>query len=242
MASTANNLSGIRIAATVVWCNAPRKVVTTERVGGKGAPKQTIENINYFSDLILQFCAGPMSLLKLEANADVILDFTGTGVTGIYDSGASEAMSQYNKAPAADANGVISGTMQGGGGAAFVIYPGNYDQLPEADYQADVGAANAPAFRGRFCIKIKNFNLSKYSGVPAFFATLVHQDINSVAKLAQHLAERVGIEPGDIDLSPIQRVTGIATIKKSNCGRWIDFNGFVKVRNGTLRIFYIEFG
>jgi hypothetical protein len=209
MASTANNLGGIRLAGTVVWCNPPRKVVTTERVGGKGAPKQTIENINYYSDLIIQFCLGPMSLLKLEANADVILDFTGTGVTGVYDSGETDPVQQYNKAPTSDANGVISGTMQGGGGAAFVIYPGNYDQLPDADYQANVGAANAPAFRGRFCIKIKNFNLSKYSGVPVFFATVVHQEINTIAKLAMHLAERVGIEPGDLDLSPISKIAGV---------------------------------
>lgn len=209
MASTSNNLGGIRLAGTVVWCNAPRKVTTSEQVGGKGAPKQTANTITYYSDLIIQFCPGPMSLLKLEANADVILDFTNAGVSGIYDSTVTDPMAKYNKAPTADANGVISGTMQGGGGAAFVIYPGNYDQLPDADYQADVGAANAPAFRGRFCVKIKNFNLSKYSGVPAFYATLVHQSINTVGKLAMHLAERVGIEPGDLDLTPIQRISGI---------------------------------
>lgn len=209
MASSRNNLGGIRLAGTVVWCNAPRKVVTTEQVGGKGAPKQTVENITYYSDLIIQFCPGPASLLKLEANADVVLDFTGTGVTGIYDASATDPMARYDKAPVADANGVISGTMQGGGGAAFVIYPGNYDQLPDADYQADVGVANAPAFRGRFCIKIKNFNLSKYNGVPVFFATVVHQEINTIAKLAMHLAERVGIEPGDLELSPISKIPGI---------------------------------
>lgn len=210
MASTLNNLGGIRLAGTVAWCNAPRKVVTTERVGGKGAPKQTVENITYYSDLMIQFCTGPMNLLKLEANADVLLDFTGQGVTGVYDDGVTgNAMAQYDKAPEADANGVISGTMQGGGGASFAIYPGNYDQLPDADYQADVGAANASAYRGRFCIKIKNFNLSKYSGVPSFFATVSHQSINTVAKLAEHLAERVGIELGDVDFSPIARVTGI---------------------------------
>lgn len=208
MASALSNLGGIRLAGTVVWCNAPRKVVTRERAGGKGAPKQTVENITYYSDLMIMFGQGPLELLKLEANADVILDFTGIGSTGIYDSGAGTAMAQYNKTPVADTNGVIAGTMAGGGGAAFVIYPGNYNQLPDADYQADVGAANAPAFRGRFCIKIKNFNLSKYSGVPAFYATVINPTVNTASKLALHLAERVGIEPGDTNFWPIREATG----------------------------------
>lgn len=53
-----DNKGGIKTAGTVIWCKAPRKVITKEKKGGKGAPKQTVETITYYTDLAIQSGGG----------------------------------------------------------------------------------------------------------------------------------------------------------------------------------------
>ena len=65
---------GIKTAGTVVWCKPPRKVVTKEKKGGKGMPKQTVETITYYTDLAILFGRGRLRLKKLWTNADLVLD------------------------------------------------------------------------------------------------------------------------------------------------------------------------
>lgn len=217
----ADTQGGIKTAGTVVWCKAPRKVVTKEKKGGKGAPKQTVETITYYTDLAILFGRGRLRLKKLWANADLIIDLdAGIGsATGVVDSGAggSTAYSQSTPPSATsgdnsprtfwgirlttDPNGTMSGTVGAGGGASMRWYEGNYDQLPDSLIQSDVGAANAPAYRGMALLVIENFNISKYGGVPTFLATVENMDYDDLAEIAGHLCDRVGIEPQDRDFS-----------------------------------------
>lgn len=221
---------GIKTAGTVIWCKEPRKVITTEKKGGKGAPKQTVETITYFTDLAILFARGRQRLKKLWANADLIIDLdAGIGLaTGVLDAGATSTTTYSTTSPpptsigssspmpwsfrlaAPEATGTLSGST-GAGGAAMRFYEGNYDQLPDALIQSDVGAGNAPAYRGFAYLVIENFNISKYGGVPTFLATVENVDHQKLDTIANHLCERVGIEPGDRDFSPFvgQTVRGL---------------------------------
>ena len=209
---------GIKTAGNVIWCKSPTKVVTREKKGGKGAPKQTVETITYYTNLAILFGRGRLRLKKLWANADLILDLdAGIGqATGAVDSGAGGSTSYTQDAPPSattdnstrtfwgirlseDPNGTMSGSLGAGGGTSMRWYTGNYDQLPDSLIEADVGAGNAPAYRGYAILVIENFNLSKHGGVPTFLATLENMDYDDLAEIADHLCERVGIEPGDKD-------------------------------------------
>ncbi|MEH6483018.1 MULTISPECIES: phage tail protein [Pseudomonas] len=46
---------------------------------------------------------------------------------------------------------------------AWTIYTGTDDQMPDPDYEADVGVGNAPALRGMSYIKFKDFQLADYN-------------------------------------------------------------------------------
>lgn len=221
----ASTQSGIRTAGTIIWAKPPRKVVTKEKKGGKGAPKQTVETITYYTDLAILFGRGRLGLKKLQANADTILDLeAGIGAaTGLVDGGATNTTTytQGNgiipgpstSAPTTyfaarieeDANGVLSGSLGAAGGTAMRFYEGNWDQLPDALIQADIdakyGAGSTPAYRGYCYLVVENFNISKYGGIPTFIATLYNKDIGDTRALSEHLAERSGVLPGDRDFS-----------------------------------------
>lgn len=210
---------GIKTAGTIIWAKAPRKVVTTEKQGGKGAPKQTVETVTYYTDLAILFGRGRLRLKKLWANADLIVNLdAGAGqATGLVDSGTGGGGDYTQDAPpetssagvdlfwglrlSSSAVGTISGSVGAGGGAAMRWYEGNYEQLPDALIEADVGADTVPAYRGWAYLVIENFNLSKYGGIPTFTATVENIDLTELGEIAEHLADRVGIEPGDRDFS-----------------------------------------
>lgn len=207
-----DNKGGIKTAGTVIWCKAPRKVVTKEKKGGKGAPKQTVETITYYTDLAILFGRGRLRLKKLWANADLIVDMdAGIGLsTGLIDPGSVDTTTYSQGAPptgsviglitwAQRQDGSISGTVGAGGGASMRWYEGNFDQLPDSVIEGDVGAGNAPAYRGSAYLVIENFDISKYGGVPTFLATVENVDYLDLQDIADHLCERVGIEPQDKD-------------------------------------------
>ncbi len=220
-----DNKGGIKTAGTIIWCKAPRKVVTKEKKGGKGAPKQTIETITYYTDVAILFARGRQRLKKLWANADLIVDIDAgvNKATGLIDPGSTDTTTYSQGMPpsgqgalavfswAARQDGSISGTVGGGGGASMRWYEGNYDQLPDPVIEADVGAGNCPAFRGYAYLVIENFNISKYGSIPTFLATIENMDYVDLEQIADHLCERVGIEPQDKNFSEFsgQAVRGL---------------------------------
>lgn len=205
---------GMKTAGTVIWCKAPRKVVTTEKKGGKGAPKQTVETITYYTDLAILFGRGRLRLKKLWANADLIVDLDASisNSTGIIDPGAINTDPLDQSAPPHStgifgglitqlyAQGALSGSI-GAGGASMRWYVGDYDQLPDSLIEGNVGAGNAPAYRGYAYLVIENFDISKYGGVPTFLANLENMDFDSLSEIAGQYCERVNIEPQDYDFS-----------------------------------------
>jgi hypothetical protein len=94
-----------------------------------------------------------------------------------------------------------SAIIAAGGGGTVTAYPGNFSTLPDSDYQAAVGSADAPAYHGLFVIKFKNFNITKYGSVPTFFLTCSHGEIKTVGQFFEEMCDRAGIEGGDVDFS-----------------------------------------
>jgi hypothetical protein len=204
---------GIRLAGNVIWAADIRKVVNKKRTSKKG-PKQ--EETTYYTDLLISFGRGPLVPHMLEASTDVVANFMsdGSSATGIYDPDGGG--SSYSTLPdpnsssssAARYSGTFSNLLTtvaaqlgAGGGANVAFYPGTYDQLPDSDYQAAVGSANAPAYRGLNLVKIKNFDLSKYGSVPTFFLTCSHAEIKTVGAFYEEMCDRAGLEGGDVDFS-----------------------------------------
>lgn len=214
--------AGFRLAGNVVWAKPPRKQVTKEKKGGKGAPKQTVETITYFTNLMIMFAqTGPFRLRRLEANGDVILDFdTGVGLPtgfGTNETAGGSYSVGTPPSPGTQSGGILGfiarqilqsqygGKIGAGGGASIAVYSGDFFHTADPDYETDaetrlaLGNQAVPAMRGRFCIKLKDFNISKYGSVPSFFATIDHAELRSLQSIAEHLCDRVGIEPGDVD-------------------------------------------
>jgi len=226
--SGAATKGGIKHAGTIIWASPIRKVVTKEKKGGKGAPKQTVETITYYLDVAILVGRGRQRLKAIQANADKLLDLDAAigSQTGGLDEGSVTVATYSTENPplpggasllahlnrfTGDSLGTVSGTIAGGGGASIRFYEGNYEQLPDPLIEADKGAGEVPAYRGwAYCV-IENFNLSKYGGVPTFLFTTENVDICSLADLADDLCERAGIEPGDRDFSPFdsQSLSGL---------------------------------
>jgi len=219
-----DNKGGIKTAGTVIWCKEPRKVVTKEKKGGKGAPKQTVETITYYTDLAVLVARGRQRLKKVWANADLIVDLdAATGKpTGVLDPNAVSATVYSTTVPPKltdprspfilrVAGLLLLASIAGGGGSSMRWYPGDYEQLPDPLIEADVGVGNAPAYRGWAYLVIENFNISKYGGVPTFLILCENADIDSLSEVANHLCERVEVEPGDRDFSVFngQQVRGL---------------------------------
>lgn len=230
-------LGGIKIPAIIVWSSGIRKNTTITqqpRRGGKGGGggqgAGTIENFSYDIDLGMMWCRGPVNLLRLYGNADILVDQTAANPTGLYDPtvGAdapydpfeppdpntdySIPVDRWNETMAFDGNGVGSGTIQAGS-SLFAVYPGNDTQDPdptiEADIDAQYGAGSTPAYRGHSLIVEKTFDLSRWGGiVPNQTAVFEHQDLLTLDDIFASFCERVNVlaANGDHDF------TGLSTI------------------------------
>lgn len=216
-----DNKGGIKTAGTIIWAKEPYKVVTREKKGGKGAPKQTVETITYYTDLAILIGRGRLRLKKLWANADLILDFTAAigSPTGALDPNGTDtaAYSQdsfpigFGFSQAVAYAGWLAIQTYGTPNGTFRWYDGAWDQLPDSLIEADVGVDQVSAYRGFAYVVVEGFNISKYGGIPTFSALVENMDYGTLEEIADHLCDRVDVEPGDRDFSVFsaQQVRGL---------------------------------
>jgi hypothetical protein len=219
---------GVKIPAIIVWSSGIRKNVTTSTqpaqggkgFGGHGTPTETI---SYDIDLGLLFGLGPNSLLRLYANADVLIDqFTQSLLpTGVYDPGVGSDpgydpgappdptlnyRTPIDRADAAisfDGDGVGTGAILSGN-TTFAVYPGNATQQPdptiESDVDAHYGAGSTPAFHNHSLIVLPRFPLSRWGGiVPNMTAVWEHQTLKTLDTIFASLCERVNVKTANSD-------------------------------------------
>jgi hypothetical protein len=225
---------GIRLGGQIIWTSGIRKHVRTmpgQRAGKGGARTPDTQEITYDIDIAIMWGRGPLRVLKLWANTDLIYDATPAtaGVTGIIDPSITpddsydpyfppdatipytKHIDRYNYTPTPDARGVISEQIVAGGYANIRHYPGNEDQLPDPLIQADVdgklGAGSTPAYRGRCYTVLEKFDLSRYGGaLPNFTALVEHESIDTLDAIVRARAQRVGLTDADLELNAISSV------------------------------------
>lgn len=225
---------GIKVPAIIVWTSGIRKLISTTTTGGGkgggGSRQQTIENITYEIDLGLMFGRGENNLLRLYANADVLIDQFNQqpNPSGVYDPAYADSTYDPYSPPdptivytrpiqrqdggiAYDGDDVGTGTILGGG-SSFAIYPGNATQQPDPVIEADVdskyGSGSTPAFYNHSLVRISPLSLSRWGGVvPNLTAVWEHSTLKTLDAIYGSLCARSGLLAGDYDFS------GLAGIK-----------------------------
>lgn len=133
-----------RIAGQIVWASTKREVATTTRQGGKGGGKQKVTTYSYEVDLLI-----------------LLTDNVITGVSRIWSNGKLV----WNKSAAADA-GTLAASDATAAWTRITSYTGAASQLPDPTYEAAVGTANAPAYRGRGSVFIQGLQLGGSGQIP----------------------------------------------------------------------------
>ena len=213
---------GIKVPAIIVYTSGIRKNVSVTRQttgGGKGGGSRTqeVENISYDIDLRLNWCRGPVALIREYANADIIIDqYTQSpNPSGVYDptipvDAPYDPLAPPDPQPnyltpqrrvdaeiAFDGDNVGTGTIQGGG-SSFAFYEGNATQDPdpteEGDIDAKHGTGSTTAHRNHAGTVHRAFSLSRTGGiVPNFTAVLQHTTLKTLDDIFASFCERVNV-------------------------------------------------
>lgn len=133
-----------RVAGQIWWASERREISTTTEVGGKGGGGVESTTYTYEVDLLVG-----------------LSDNEIPGVTRIWSNGkliySALAASDLDSA-AASADSVPW--------SRLTVYTGASDQMPDATYEAAVGAGNAPAYRGRGSVFIESLQLGSSGAIP----------------------------------------------------------------------------
>lgn len=135
-----------------VWWNTDRRPTTTETVtegggkggGGAGATETSSSTITYDMDMLI-------GLTDNEIH----------GISRIWNNGRL----MYTSDSAATA-GSIRASSAANSWTRLTVYTGSDTQLPDPTYEAAVGIANAPAYRGRGYVFIQGLKLGQSGQVP----------------------------------------------------------------------------
>ena len=213
---------GIKVPAIIVWTSGIRKNVSVTRQttgGGKGggSRSQEIENTTYDIDLRLNWCRGPVALIREYGNADILIDqYTQSpNPTGVYDptipvDAPYDPLALPDPQPnyltpqrrvdadiAFDGDNTGTGTIQGGG-SSFAFYEGNATQDPDPTEEGDIDAKHGPgsttAHRNHAGTVHSAFSLSRTGGiVPNFTAVLQHTTLKTLDDIFASFCERVEV-------------------------------------------------
>ncbi|MFE1815637.1 phage tail protein [Metapseudomonas otitidis] len=131
----------IGISGNVLWLenNQLKETVKKKKQGGKGGggSKTTIKTYSYSATFAIGLCEGPIVGVRRIWCGDKL----------IYNSGSNDIQT------------IIASNRTASG---FRLYTGSDDQLPDSRYEANVGAGNAPSFRGLAYIVFYDFQLEDY--------------------------------------------------------------------------------
>lgn len=149
-----------RLAGQIVWASAKREIATTTSQG-KGGGGAEYTSYTYEVDLLIEL-------------ADVIT----AGVTRIWRDGELVWSGLGNVE-----------TLMASGGTAYwrrmTSYGGGPTQLPDPTYEAAVGSANAPAYRGRTTVMLEGLQLGAGGNLPNLTFELGTSRSGTVVLLSQ---------------------------------------------------------
>jgi hypothetical protein len=133
-----------RVSGQVVWASAKREIATTQSAGGKGGGGSEYTSYTYEIDLMILLTDNPIETVsRIWSNGDLI--YTARADTDSASRAASSGSGKW---------------------ARLTVYKGDATQLPDPTYEAAVGTANAPAYRGRGSVFIQSLQLGSGGQVP----------------------------------------------------------------------------
>lgn len=134
-----------RVAGTIIWASEKREIATTQRQG-KGGGGAEYTSYTYEIDLLILLSANQIA-----------------GVRRIWSNGKLV----WSAADASDEE-TIEASEDTTTWKAMRVHGGADDQLPDPTYEAAVGTANAPAYRGRGTIMLEGVTLGSSGQLPNF--------------------------------------------------------------------------
>ena len=169
-ASIAQTYGSVRVAGNVIWGKPLSEHRHKEKSGGKGGGGGTTTvTYTYTADFAIALCEGPIDAVrKIWADGKLIYDVSEPTAAeqAIVDGGGYLA----DKVAALQAS--LGKTVKGGG--ALRIYTGGETQLPDPLIEADLGAGNAPAYRGISYLLFDNLALEDFGNrIPNITAEVV---------------------------------------------------------------------
>ena len=132
-----------RVAGQIVWASAKREIATTQEAG-KGGGGSEYTTYTYEVDLLY-----------------LLSDNEIEGMSRVWKNGELV----YSVLIDSD-DATVDASINNGGWSRMTVYTGSAEQLPDPDYEAAVGTANAPAYRGRGSVFIKSLQLGGSGQIP----------------------------------------------------------------------------
>jgi len=167
-----------RLSGNIIDASSVKEhvVVTYQGGGGSGGGGQQTETFHYNQDFAILICEGPVNILRIFANKEVIYDNT-TG-TPVWSSKVDTAN--------------------------FNIYSGTTSQTPDWILEAIHGVGNVPAYKGWAYIVVKDFNLDPFGGSPPNFEFDIESSDDATGEnIANWICEKCGLSPSEYDFSPM---------------------------------------
>ena len=143
-----------RVGGNVIWGKPLQEHKKKKKAGGKGGGGQKVTTYSYTLDFALGLCEGPITgVVKIWDSGKLILDSSALtdAEQAIVDGGG------YLPDAAAKYSAFFGKTTDLIGGGSIRIYSGSETQMPDPLIEADLGAGNAPAYRGLAYIVFDNY-------------------------------------------------------------------------------------
>lgn len=132
-----------RVAGQIVWASAKREIATTQTQGKGGGGGQDYTSYTYEVDLLILLTDNIIQgITRVWSNGELVYSTSSTAIATLL---ASSSTSRW---------------------ARLTPYTGAATQLPDPTYEAAVGTANAPAYRGRGSVFIQGLQLGSSGQLP----------------------------------------------------------------------------
>ena len=204
-----------RVAGQIVWASAKREIANTQSAGGKGGGGSEYTTYTYEVDLLI-----------------LLTDNQIAGVSRIWKNGELV----YSILADADPT-TVDASVNNGGWSRLSVYTGESSQLPDPTYEAAVGTANAPAYRGRGSVFIESLQLGGSGQIPNLtFEVYTSGTLGGPGVVL--LCKGAGAVDTTMvdDSSYAATATGAQVIVSSSSGRY-DGSGYNLTTTGSARTF-----
>lgn len=133
-----------RVAGQIIWASTKREIATTTHQGKGGGGGADYTSYSYEVDVLYEVSDNEIAgVRRIWSNGKLVWSAADDATT---DTHAASALA--------------------GLWSRMTVYTGASDQMPDSTYEADVGAGNAPAYRGRGTVMVEGLQLGNSGQLP----------------------------------------------------------------------------